>query len=566
MMGGSEAQSPLGEPSGVIDGIDASAPLRAALESRYFRDSRRQSALLTYLIKEECAGRGERISAYSIAFDVLGRDHSFDPAIDSIVRVEMHRLRTNLQDWNADLANHETAAIEILPRSYRPRLKARSPQLKAQMTARDWRTLARKPWVVAAVLLGLVGVIALMHRQYATAQACRSSRPELDLPVAVANLPAAASESLINRVKQMLEYYPLVTGGKFGFSQCAGVPKYDLGMSMGAQSLNLILRYHEGGQILQTFDIPYNPDGAIRDQDIAAARIAFRLGYDAGYIANDAMRRKWNDPDAEEQFVCLMRSHQYFYANAGPTIYAAVRACLIREFRRASMADVPAMLAAIELEPKADPALQRFQTHNYYDEAVMAATSIDRFSAELMIAQLRAMRMETVYRRGDAQIVIQTLDRVYPYEPYVRNQVSMTQCKVTQEYAAGYRNIALYKEIIMGDLDLPYAEVYCNIATDNVAANRPYFGKLLNDTSPYIQLLNLYMADKLNDPGMEKLVLGRMRQLDCTDRSCLLAIVPEVRENPDIFIKLRSVIDKYFPGTTKLIDRAGPATAPGTGQ
>jgi len=63
--------------------------------------SSRQSDLLEYLLNNSLAGTIPRVSQYSIAIDVLGRSDKFDPNIDSIVRVEMHRLRANLKTYNA---------------------------------------------------------------------------------------------------------------------------------------------------------------------------------------------------------------------------------------------------------------------------------------------------------------------------------------------------------------------------------------------------------------------------------------------------------------------------------
>lgn len=76
--------------------------------------SERQIALLKYLLTETEAGRGERIKAYSIALDVLDRDEDFDNSLDSIVRVEMHRLRKNLEIFNTG----DHAFTLIIPKAH----------------------------------------------------------------------------------------------------------------------------------------------------------------------------------------------------------------------------------------------------------------------------------------------------------------------------------------------------------------------------------------------------------------------------------------------------------------
>src|SRR5262245_59076968 len=65
--------------------------------------SDRQRRLIQYLATEELEGRGDRLKAVSIATDVLGRSADFDPQTDSIVRVEMGRMRrtTGMEDLAA---------------------------------------------------------------------------------------------------------------------------------------------------------------------------------------------------------------------------------------------------------------------------------------------------------------------------------------------------------------------------------------------------------------------------------------------------------------------------------
>ena len=64
-----------------------------------FSTSGRMPALLRHLVEAELNGAARRLSQTSIAIDVFNRDQSFDPAVDSIVRVEMGRLRNKLREY-----------------------------------------------------------------------------------------------------------------------------------------------------------------------------------------------------------------------------------------------------------------------------------------------------------------------------------------------------------------------------------------------------------------------------------------------------------------------------------
>ncbi|KAB7610345.1 hypothetical protein F9L33_13655 [Amylibacter sp. SFDW26] len=88
--------------------------------------SDRKFRLLEYLINEELEGRGERIKAYSIGVDILGKDESFDPSTNNAVRVEMGRLREALKKFYSTNTKNNLLHIEIPTGSYRPIISEQS--------------------------------------------------------------------------------------------------------------------------------------------------------------------------------------------------------------------------------------------------------------------------------------------------------------------------------------------------------------------------------------------------------------------------------------------------------
>jgi TolB-like protein len=75
------------------------AELRRILTSPRFDASERNRSFLTFVVEESLAGRTDRIKAYSIATGVFGREPTFDPQLDSIVRIEAGRLRRSLERY-----------------------------------------------------------------------------------------------------------------------------------------------------------------------------------------------------------------------------------------------------------------------------------------------------------------------------------------------------------------------------------------------------------------------------------------------------------------------------------
>ncbi len=81
--------------------------LERMLKSDLFYQSERQSRFLEYIVEKTLSGEGKKIKQYSIGLDVFDRDESFDPAIDSIVRVEAGRLRAKLREYYSITGNDD---------------------------------------------------------------------------------------------------------------------------------------------------------------------------------------------------------------------------------------------------------------------------------------------------------------------------------------------------------------------------------------------------------------------------------------------------------------------------
>ncbi|HEV7325164.1 MAG TPA: hypothetical protein VGN91_08855 [Bosea sp. (in: a-proteobacteria)] len=65
-------------------------------------------------------GQSDRIKAYSIGVDVFGRDDSFDPTVDPIVRIEATRLRSALTAYYDSAGSEDRVRITIPRGSYVP--------------------------------------------------------------------------------------------------------------------------------------------------------------------------------------------------------------------------------------------------------------------------------------------------------------------------------------------------------------------------------------------------------------------------------------------------------------
>jgi adenylate cyclase len=96
------------------------AQLQCIVGCREFDASERNRRFLQYVVEETLSGRTERIKAYSVATSVFGRDASFDPQTDPIIRIEASRLRRSLERYYLTAGKHDPVRIEIPKGSYVP--------------------------------------------------------------------------------------------------------------------------------------------------------------------------------------------------------------------------------------------------------------------------------------------------------------------------------------------------------------------------------------------------------------------------------------------------------------
>jgi len=110
---GDDADSANATESGPPGRVEIQAALERILASRAFASAPRQQALLRHIVTETLEERGDRLKEFGIAIDVFGRGPTFDPRVDSIVRVQASRLRSQLADFYAKEGAAEQVRIEV---------------------------------------------------------------------------------------------------------------------------------------------------------------------------------------------------------------------------------------------------------------------------------------------------------------------------------------------------------------------------------------------------------------------------------------------------------------------
>jgi TolB-like protein len=156
----------------------------------------RLSRLLRYIVERTISGEGDQLKEYVLGVEVFDRPPSYDPRLDSIVRVEARRLRAKLEEYYLGPGAANPLVISIPRGSYVPVFSTPSPITTAAASTPDpiapvapdapvapIAPVAPVPWLAAGALVtaGLLGALLLTSRSQpavpATAQA--SSGPSI---------------------------------------------------------------------------------------------------------------------------------------------------------------------------------------------------------------------------------------------------------------------------------------------------------------------------------------------------------------------------------------------------
>jgi TolB-like protein len=136
--------------------------VRAALarltQSEGFRSSPQLVTFLGFIVEAVLRGERERIKAYTIAVEALGRGERFDPQTDPIVRVEATRLRRAVERYYAGPGVDDPVVIELRPGSYVPAFRRRTvpaPDPASEPPRAPAPPVHRPRYILAVVGVGL---------------------------------------------------------------------------------------------------------------------------------------------------------------------------------------------------------------------------------------------------------------------------------------------------------------------------------------------------------------------------------------------------------------------------
>ena len=137
------------------------AALARVVASESFCGSPQLCRFLHFIVDARLRGQGANIKAYSIGVDAFGRDPSFDPDRDAIVRVEATRLRRALERYYAGAGFDDPVLIGLPRGGYLPSFdrRASAPPAEEVSAGQPGAPPGRRPQALAIVVtvLAVVG-------------------------------------------------------------------------------------------------------------------------------------------------------------------------------------------------------------------------------------------------------------------------------------------------------------------------------------------------------------------------------------------------------------------------
>jgi TolB-like protein len=343
-----------GRRDGAAEPPDADAchaQLGRIVDSADFVATDRARRFLAYVVGESLAGRADRIKAYSVATEVFGRDASFDPQSDPIVRVEAGHLRRALERYYLSAGREDPVEITIPKGAYVPFFVRRTIPAPAEPTpaaavAEPQRPAGRRvPLWSGAVAAALLVVAAAIGAGWGS----RARPPtEPDIPrllvqpfedLAHTDASAAIARGLTQEIiGQVTKFKDIVVVAGRGGSETNPVagppPRYvldgsvELDASAFRLQAHLIRRSDDAVLWAHSYTGDLAASRLVAIEEYIASEVATTLAQPYGVIFQaDASRHVENPPDDWRAYSCTLAYYAY-RATLDSATHPKVRSCL----------------------------------------------------------------------------------------------------------------------------------------------------------------------------------------------------------------------------------------------
>jgi len=350
-----------GSGNSTVFQTQAMQALGLVLESGVIGERSRLRQLLRFLVEEELEGRDESLSAYSIGVDVLRRSEDFDPNEDSIVRVEMNRLRQAVAGYYEGVGAEDRLWIDIPRGSYRVNFELRQPETEPETgdgakpepieaSVEAQRPRPRRTGIAAAVVALAAAAAAAF---FLMIEAPKEQEPAFGPPLIevgpIRNLIAGAAFAHLGDgvrariISDLSHFRTLRVRDAVRQTEDSGALKpadfYLSGHLLrpgDAAKLHLVLSDKKTSEVIWSTNRDL-PSGQAQLHEVyldTVRAVAAELASTSGALVAEALRRfdSHSDPERQEtlyEFACVLRWHAFDVAKR-TSDEARARACVER--------------------------------------------------------------------------------------------------------------------------------------------------------------------------------------------------------------------------------------------
>lgn len=108
------------DPPSEVDAEDVRQALERILSSKYFVNAHKKKKFLQKICDFYLEGRAHELNEYILGYDVFGRDNTYNPSHDPIVRVFAHEIRKKLEIYYINEGVADPVRLEIPAGNYQP--------------------------------------------------------------------------------------------------------------------------------------------------------------------------------------------------------------------------------------------------------------------------------------------------------------------------------------------------------------------------------------------------------------------------------------------------------------
>lgn len=354
--------------------------LARVLQSDHFHATPKRRAMLTFLIEEALAGRAETLKGYTIGLAVFGRDESFDPQSDPIVRLEARRLRHDLDSYYIADGAQNPIRISIPKGQYAPKFHNNLADVPAQesaveaseesvqakpaedveATAHPAGSASKLSWAFAAAailfVLAAVGAAAVIHFLPARQERHDVLKPSvMVLPFKVTSTDPEQqilAEGIAEQIMTALSRFPdfHIFWPPSGANGASTIDPVEIGRQEDVSFLITGTVGSEGGVIRVSAKLVHSPSRRVlwsgsydrmrsrstllEIEESIASDIASVAGQPYGVIKTELASTlpAGNEP-SNDSFECVLRGYVY-RRNFSRQLHATVQSCLERAVKQ----------------------------------------------------------------------------------------------------------------------------------------------------------------------------------------------------------------------------------------